>query len=68
MAEELIYEGILTSWDDNSIVLEAPDPPAPDCSPEELASWSAKCVDINVPQLRQHLRDKRVRITIDILD
>jgi len=42
--------------------------PPPNCSPEELAAWSAKCTDINVAQLRQYLRDKRVRITIEILE
>jgi len=68
MAEQLVYEGILTSWNGDAIVLEAPNPPAAGCSREELASWSARCVDINVAQLRQHLRDKRVRITIDILE
>jgi hypothetical protein len=68
MAEKLVYEGILTSWDGEAIVLEAANPPAAGCSPEELAAWSARCVDINVAQLRQHLRDKRIRIVIDILD
>ena len=68
MAEQLIYEGILTAWDGEAIVLEAPNPPAAGCSPEELAAWSAKCFDINVAQLRQHLRDKRIRIAIDILE
>ena len=68
MAEKLVYEGILTSWDAEAIVLEAANPPPAGCSPEELAAWSAKCVDINVAQLRQHLRDKRIRIVIDILD
>ena len=68
MAEQLVYEGILTSWDGEAIVLEAANPPAEGCSPEELAAWSAKCVDINVAQLRQHLRDKRIRIAIDILE
>jgi hypothetical protein len=68
MAEQLVYEGTLTSWDGDAIVLEAPNPPPPNCSPAELAAWSAKCSDINVPQLRQHLRDKKIRITIDILE
>ena len=68
MAEQLVYEGILTSWDGDAIVLEAANPPGPNCSPEELAAWSAKCSDINVAQLRQHLRDKKIRLTIDILD
>jgi hypothetical protein len=68
MADQLVYEGILTSWNGEAIVLEAANPPAPNCSPEELAAWSAKCADINVVQLRQHLRDKRIRITIDILE
>jgi len=68
MAEQLVYEGTLTSWDGDAIVLEAANPPSPECSPEELATWSAKCVDVNVAQLRQHLRDKKIRITIDIFD
>jgi hypothetical protein len=68
MAEQLVYEGILTSWDGEAIVLEAPNPPPAGCSPEDLAAWSAKCFDINVAQLRQHLRDKRIRIAIDILE
>ena len=68
MAEQLMYEGTLAAWDGDDIVLEAPDPPAPGCTQEELARWSAKCVDINVPQLRQHLRGKKIKITIDILD
>jgi hypothetical protein len=68
MTDQLLYEGTLASWDGDDIVLEAPDPPGSDCTKEELAAWSARCVDINVPQLRQHLRGKRIRITIDILD
>jgi hypothetical protein len=68
MTDQLVYEGTLTSWDGESIVLEAANPPGADCSPEELAAWSARCVDINVLQLRQHLRDKKIRITIDILE
>ena len=68
MSENLVYEGILASWDGESIVLEAPNPPGVDYTPDELAAWSSKCVDINVAQLRQHLRDKRIRITINILE
>jgi hypothetical protein len=68
MVEELVYEGTLTSWDGEAIVLEAANPPGPDASREELAAWSARCVDINVAQLRQHLRDKKIRITIHILE
>jgi hypothetical protein len=68
MADQLLYEGTLASWDGDDIVLEAADPPGPDCTKEEIAAWSARCVDINVPQLRQHLRGKKIRITIDILD
>jgi len=34
---------------------------------EELAAWSAKCFDINVAQLRS-ISDKKIRITIDILE
>lgn len=68
MSEQLVYEGILASWTGESIVLEAANAPAPGCSPEELAAWSRECVDINIVQLRQHLRDKKIRITIDILE
>lgn len=68
MVEQLVYEGILTSWTGEAIVLEAENPPPSDCSPEELAAWSARCADINVVALRQHLKDKKIRITIDILE